>query len=223
MNSKRLLVFITFSLSVIATCIMLNVMALFSVDKYFGLIFASIIFAVCGIITCILRKQFYFIATFINSLATGIAISSLYVHLQATIAIVPTIIASFAFIALFGLYCLLSFLSFFKNHPIISIIIYFILVAAAVTTVMVLLNNSSYAFIPFLLIPFLTQLIVLICDAENINELAKNTAIASFSVLIFVILIVFLIISEGDGADALDIFPDGGTSKKKKDPYRFNL
>ncbi len=223
MNSKRFLVFITFSLSVIAMCIMLNVMALFSVDKSFGLILASIIFVVCGITTCILRKRFYFFATIINSMATGIAISSLYVHLQTNIPLVPTIIASIAIIALFGLYCLLSFLSFFKNHPIISIIVYFILVSTVVITAMVLLNSSSYAFLPFLLIPFLSQLIVLICDAENINKLAKNTAIASFSVLILVIIIVFLIITEGDGADALDIIPDGGSSKKKKDPYRFNF
>ena len=223
MNNKRFLTFGLYSLFIVFICVGLNLMSLFNANKWAGVTIALVIFAICGIVTFYFKRKFAIPALVINGIASGMAISSVYTHIGVHIPLIPTIIISLIFIGIFGLYCLLSYIPFLKHHPIISIILYFILSAAAVIAITVNLNNSAYMLSYFLLLPLLAYLILIICELENASELLKGSAIATFSALVLIIVIVFVILSEGDGiGDCFDFASGGASSEKyKKDPYKF--
>lgn len=78
----------------------------------------------------------------------------------------------------------------------------------------------------FLFLALAGYVLVLSVKAEDVHGLIKHIAIISFTVLIFAMFIVIVIVTLGDGADPeiVEIFMDGSATRKKANtnPYTFN-
>lgn len=222
MKSKRILTFLYSTAFIMGTFVGLNIYALLPLGKVAGIIIASSVFILNAILCFVFKKYYYAAAVLLNGAASGIAIDSVYIHLNTPVLPVPCLIICLAFVFAFGIYCLLTHFSLFKNHPAVCVAIYFILASAAVITFNIVAHERKYMLSYFLLLPLLAMQIVLISGVHNPSDLIKNAAIGSFSALIIIIIIAITILSDGEAIDCFDL-PDGtASSKKANDPYVFN-
>lgn len=222
-SNKRVITLFLCIAQTALTFIGLTAFGYFNFNKWVGVGVGGGIMLLCLIIALILKKKAYLPVMLFNSLAVGIAISSLYTHLGSFPPTPHTALAAAGNALLFGLYCILSRTKLLKSHPIICGLVFLALVLGLEITGAVLISPKVFGFALFLFLNLASHVIALSSVAENPDDLIKKLAVASFAVLALTIFIVIVIISEGDGLDGLGdaLVPDAAPSKKKKDPFSF--
>ncbi len=225
--------FVTFALSLLLTFAAVLFMSLFTVSKWVGVSVGGT--ALCLLLTLYfaLRKKHRSIQYWViplAALATGVTVSSVFVLNRPPVTTSLVVYAAYppvwqvavlfgALIALFYLYCLCTNLSFCRVHFRISLWVYAIALFATAILLLVFLKSPIYLLAVFGLIPTVAFLISLSVDAFDEKEHIKNLVYCSFGMLIVAIIVVLIILSEGDGIDGLD----GGTTgfAKRKNPYMY--
>ena len=225
--------FVTFALSLLIMFAGVLFMSLFTVSKWVGVSVGGT--ALCLLLTLYfaLRKKHRSIQYWViplAALATGVTVSSVFVLNRTPVTTSLVVYAAYppvwqvavlfgALIALFYLYCLCTNLSFCRVHFRISLWVYAIALFATAILLLVFLKSPIYLLAVFGLIPTVAFLISLSVDAFDEKEHIKNLVYCSFGMLIVAIIVVLIILSEGDGIDGLD----GGTTgfAKRKNPYMY--
>lgn len=226
--------FATFALSLLIMFAGVLFMSLFTVSKWVGASAGGGVLCLLLILYFVFRKkcrQLRYGVIPVASFAAGVTVSSVFVlnrasvitsglALQTAYPPVWQIAVLFGVLsAAFYLYCLCANLSFCRKHYKISLWVYAIALLATAVLLFVFLKSPIYLLAVFGLIPTVAFLISLSVDAFDEKEHIKNLVYCSFGMLIVAIIVVLIILSEGDGIDGLD----GGTTgfAKRKNPYMY--
>lgn len=207
--------------------ISMHVMQLFTVSKWVGVSVASGILVVMLILTINFHKSRFiaFIVIPINAIANGIAASSLFVYLNKFPPLWHTALLFVALLFLFYTYCVLAKFSFFQNHYVICIFLYTLILIAVGITCLVVVGGAVFVLALLCLIPFFAFLLLLVSKSRDFFELLKSGVYSSFAVLALIILVVILVISQGEAldglGDGLDASFGGGSVNNKKNPYDY--
>lgn len=225
MTKKCLISFLIYVAFSAMMLISMHIMLLADVNKYFGVGVGAGIMLVAVVISFAVKsgKTKPFVLA-LNSIACGLAISSLYVHL----GYVPQIWQSAAiwatFTALFAIYCLTVNIEVIKYHPVISLIVYLLLIIVPLIICAALIDKFPFSLALLAFVPFGSFLITTAIRARDVKAHMRNITCTSFAALVIVIIVVLIVISEGEIADGLD-FPIGGGSsslkRKQANPYDF--
>lgn len=161
-----------------------------------------------------------------NGIGSGIALSSLFVFLGHAPAVTDYFIAFALLLAAFLLYCLLTYLPFVRRYPVPCMIVYAVLACAGYIVLVCLAYSCAFLITAIFLLPFIGFFVSIARRAEFPARQLEHVAGAScFSVAVVVIL-VLLIISQGEASDGMsDILPTDiyGGGKRKYNPYDFDL
>ena len=228
MKKKCLISFFTYTLFSAVCLISMHLMLLIDVNKYVGVGIGSGILAISFVLYMIFRKNcklrgWILLFLFASAIGSGLAISSLYVYLGA----VPSIIYSFcvwgAYVILFLAYCLFANIPLFKRFPRICMFVYGLLAFAGGIIGIVLSSKIIFSLALMIFILFISYLATIVAHSNNLIEHTKKLALASFIGLFIIVIVVLIVISEGDSLDALDVYPGSGSHKKSKtNPYDFS-
>lgn len=214
--------FIICSISLLLAFAAVHFMSLFTVSKWLGVTVGGSAFVACLVLYFVFRKKWHLLPLCIisiASIATGITLSSLFVYVGVYPPIWQTAVLYACFVALFFLYCLCTHLSFVRAHGNISLAIYAIILITAGILLLVFLKRAIFILASVSLITLISFLISLPLDADDEEDHIKNLVFCSFGFLIITILVVLIVISQGDGLDGIDFGGGGGgvgTSKRKK-------
>lgn len=158
----------------------------------------------------------------INAVGCGIAISSLYVYLGTSPAVWQSICVWGALCLLFFLYCFLTKIPLLKQFPRISLLIFGGIVLSGGIVGICLSSLTVFSLALMLLVLFYVFLLTIVIEAKNSREHCQHLTIGSFIVLFAVVVVVLIIISEGEAAEGLGDVGAGFTKpKNKKNPYEF--
>lgn len=219
--SKKCLISLAgFAITLLLTFAAMHVMQLFNFTYVIGVSVGAGILIFMLIMLIVLRKNLTLSLTLptilINALACGIALSSMYEYLGAYPALWQSCAVFAALIALFGLYCLLTGLTFFQSHYVICEIALVVLAAASIILGMIFSDLTAFSLAATGFIPFIASLIAMTMRSHNFTEHVKNIACCSFAVLALVIFVVLAVITQGDGLDGLSAVGSTGASGKKE-------
>ena len=220
MNKKCSLTYAAFALSLLLTFAAMYFMSIFRVSKWVGVSVGGGVLVVSLVLLLIYRKKkaAYFAVIPVNGLASGIALSSLFVYLGGYPFLWQTASVFGALNVLFLLYCLCTNFSFVRGHYVVTLVVFSALLIGAGIAGVVLSSQIVFGLVLLSLIPTIAFLMVLPAAAKNPFEQIKNITYASFSALIVVIIVVLIVISEGDGLDGFS-GGDGSTAKAIKEKY----
>lgn len=226
--------FVTFALSLLIMFAGVLFMSLFTVSKWVGVSVGGT--ALCLLLTLYfaLRKKHRSIQYWViplAALATGVTVSSVFVLNRPPVTTSLVVYAAYppvwqvavlfgALIALFYLYCLCTNLSFCRVHFRISLWVYAIALFATAVLLFVFLKSPIYLLAVFGLIPTIAFLISLSIDAYNTDEHMQTLVYCAFGILIVAIIVVLLILSEGD-VDGLDGSGTTAAASKRHNPYAY--
>lgn len=211
----------------------MHLMLLADVNKYVGVGIGGVVLAVWCIayivLRCVLRhfkRRFKPALPFlpVSAIGCGLAMSSLYVYLGEA----PKILISFyvwgAYVLLFLVYCFLGNIPLFKRHPYICLTVYGLLVASGGIVGICLSSKVIFSLVLMTFILFIAFLATILLRSADYTEHVHNLVIVSFVGLLIVFVVVLIVISDGDGLDALgggDPGLDGGYRDPKYNPYDF--
>ena len=240
MTKKCLFSFITYVLFLAVCFLSMHLMLLVHVNKYVGVGIGFGLLA-AGFIAYMFirvarerrnkttRRMLLFLP--VNAIGCGLAISSLFVYLGGVPYVLDTVCAWVACALLFLLYCLLVKIPLFKHFPRICLAIYglfvlggeILMLSLALTDV-----TSAFGVISILMlvtfILFIAFLATILSLSADYGEHCGSLAVASFIGLAIVVLVVFIIISEGEALEGADFSGGGGGGSyrdRKKNPYDF--
>lgn len=212
----------------------MHLMLLADVNKYVGVGIGGGILAAFFVIYMFLYKVLRdlhkpFITALIflpaSAIGCGLAISSLYVYL----GVAPEIIYSFciwsAYVILFLIYCFLGKIPFFKRYPRICLTVYALLVLSAGIVGICLSSTVVFSLALMTFILFISYLATILVRSKDYSEHNNILVLLSFIGLFIVVVVVLIVISQGEGLDGIDggwITPDGsGYKRSKRNPYDF--
>ncbi len=225
MPSKRIIALIMFSLTVLLIFLSLFFMSFFTVNKWVGVGVGGGVFVLSGILFLLLRKKNKQVAEWgaiiVNAIASGIAVSSLFVYLGAFPPVWHLILVTVGTIALYAIYTGLTMLGFFGDHPVIALCIFLAFLLTLEILGAIYLASGAFYYAMILIIPFGAFSGSLIASAKSPEELFTHIAYASFTALILVIFVVLVVISEGDALDGVGGGSGDTISKKNKSPYTY--
>lgn len=156
-----------------------------------------------------------------NALASGIAMSSLYVYLGDTLLLWQSAAVWGASVVLFLLCCLLTNLSFVQKFAFPCMLFWCVLILAGVIVGMCLCSIVVFSLALLLFVLYAMFFATISIGAADFKEHEKNLLYASFGALLVIIIVVLLVISEGEAADGLDAPPSGTLWRKNYNPYVF--
>lgn len=159
----------------------------------------------------------------VNAVAAGITASSLYVYYGYMPAIWEAAAVWAAFIALFALYGILTELKLLQRHYIWCMIIYLCLALAAYILWCCFSARGEYLLALLVFFLFAVFFVTLAVDAEDLRKQLINVTWGSYAALVLVIIVVLLILSEGDAVDGFFDLPPGGRTKKNPYIYRTGI
>lgn len=222
-TKKCLVSFVAFATTLLLSLAFVCVMSLFSVSKWIGVSVGAGIFFIMLVTTLIFFKHkiVYYISIIINSVASGITMSSLFVHSGEYPSILHVVIIFISFCALFYLYCVLARIPFVTRHYIIFMILYCSLIIAGGSVVGIFCGKTILFTIIVSFIQFLSYYITLGVHAKNFEKNIRNCAFASFSALIVVIIVVLFIISKGEFLDGFAPDVETPNNRKNRNPYKY--
>lgn len=229
LNNKRLTVFIFCVISIALTFAALAVFSLFKINKFVGVGVGTGIIVICAVIALTIKKPSYVPVIIANSLAVGIAISSMYTHFGFFPPVWQLALVALGTAALFGVFCLFSKTPLFEKHHIVCGIVFLLTVLTAEILLTIFVSPYVFGFALFLFMTLAAHVLTLSARAKDYNMLIRNLTVCSFTVLLLAVLIVIAIITEGDGAEAVaELFTaSDGKSKPNKTkqfaPYDFEL
>lgn len=227
--------FITFALSLLIMFAGVLFMSLFTVSKWVGVGVGGGVLCLLLILYFVFRKKYrqlrYGVIP-VASFATGVTVSSVFVLNRASVItsglalqtayppVWQTAVLFGALLAAFYLYCLCTNLSFCRRHYKISLWVYAIALLATAVLLFVFLKSPIYLLAVFGLIPTIAFLISLSIDAYNTDEHMQTLVYCAFGILIVAIIVVLLILSEGD-VDGLDGSGTTAAASKRHNPYAY--
>lgn len=228
MTKKCLISFITYILFSAICLTSMHLMLLVDVNKYVGVGVGAGILIVAFALYIIFHKKRNFrswvpLFPCASAIGCGLAISSLYVYLGTS----PTILYSFciwgAYVILFLSYCLLVNIPFFKRFPRICLTIYGLLILVGGIVGIILSSKIVFSLALMLFILFIFHLATILVHSRNYSEHFNVLALVSFGELFIVVIVVLIILSEGDGLDSIDFQSGGGAAYRdsKGNPYDF--
>ena len=227
MTKKCLISFIIYTILSAICLVSMHLMLLADVNKYVGVGIGGGILIVSFVLYIIFRKHKNFGAWFVpfylaSAIGGGLAISSLYVYLGIAPTVLHSVCVWVAYVMLFLIYCLLTGIPFFKRFPRICLTIYGLIVLAGGIVGMILLSTIIFSLALMLFILFISYLASMIMRSSNYLEHIHNLTLISFTGLMVIVIVVLIVISQGEGMDGLDITPESGNYRNpKKNPYDF--
>lgn len=213
-----------FSLTLLLCFTALHILQIFDISKWVGVSVGLATFVVTLVLMIAFHKKPFikYIVIPVNAIASGVAMSSLFVYLQAYPEIWQTAALFFALCLLYYIYCILSRFEFFQNHYIICILLCTVVLVAVGSVCLGMNYGIIFALALLCVIPFIAALIALVMVAADVPALISNISYTSVAALFIVALVVLVIISEGEALEALDgDFGGGGHSSNRRNPYDF--
>lgn len=219
--------FITYILFSAICLVSMHLMLLADVNKYVGVGSGGVILVVAFVLYMVFRKHknlgcwilLFFLA---SAIGCGLAISSLYVFLGAALEVIYTFCVWGAYAIIFLVYCLVVNISLFKRHPRICLAIFGLLVLAGGIVGIFFSSKITFSLALMMFIPFISYLATILAHSNNYSEHINTLALVSFIGLFVVVIVVLIVISEGEGLDGLDISPESNWRKNNgKNPYDF--
>lgn len=227
MTKKCLTSFIIYTVLSAICLVSMHLMMLADVNKYVGVGVGGGIIVVSFTLYMIFRKNKNFGAWYVlfyvaSAIGSGLAISSLYVYLGVAPKVLHSVYVWVAYALLFLVYCLLTNIPFFKRFPRICMAIYGIIVLAGVIVGMLLVSPTIFSLALMLYILFISYLATLLAHSHNYCEHIHNMTLISFTGLMVIVIVVLIVISEGEALDGFDISTGGGKNRNlMKNPYDF--
>lgn len=227
MTKKCLISFIIYTILSTICLVSMHLMLLADVNKYIGVGIGGGILITSFVLYIIFHKHKNFGAWFVpfylaSAIGGGLAISSIYVYLGIAPTVLHSICVWVAYVMLFLIYCLLTCIPLFKRFPRICLTIYGLLVLASGIIGLMLLSTRVFSLALMLFILFISYLASLIARSSNYHEHIHNLTLYSFTGLMVIVIVVLIVISQGEGMDGLDITPESGNFRKsQKNPYAF--
>ena len=225
MSKKCLFTWGVYSLFSGVALFAMHLFLLLQINKWVGvsiggavLLFSLIIFVVLSVKKKGLSSSPAMLCAFtaVNSLASGVAMSSLFTHFS----FVPSPLLTLAFWAagvfLFFLFSLFTHFSVLSNKPYLWIAGYLLLLLAGCIAGVCFFKIFWVGILLFVL--FAAFLLMLAVPSFDRSEQAFNLTVASYAALLFVVLSVLLVLSEGD----LDLSADLPLSPSATTPYRYS-
>lgn len=216
-----------FSISMLLMLAAVQFMSLFTLSEWVGVGTGGGVLLISFLIYCLVRKKPRWLSLLIiviSSLATGITISSLFAPSGHYPKLWQSALLYACLVALFYIYCLCTNLSFLRNHCNISILIYSVILLAAGILLFVFFRYAIFLLALMSLIPFIAFLISLPLKANGIDGHIGILALCSFGFLITAVIVVLLVLSDGEALNSLDGADFGGgisVSPKRKNPYDY--
>lgn len=163
---------------------------------------------------------------FINGAASGIAVSSLYTHLGYAPTVMETAYVGGMSAILFAIYCFLAKIELLWRLPGLWICGFLALLLTGGIIGICLSSKAIFSLALLLLIPMTAFLITTVLATENANHHGVALVFASLAALFVILIVVLVVISEGEGLDILDGFGGGsgggsGIGSYKRNPYEF--
>lgn len=213
-----------------AICLIsMHLMLLADVNKYVGVSIGGGILITSFVLYMIFRKTknlkgSIFLFIFASAIGCGLAISSLYTYIGTAPAIKYSLYIWCAYAILFLSYCLLTNIPLFKRFPRICLVIYGLIVLTGDVVGIIISSKIIFSLTLMMFILFIAYLATILAHSSNYAEHNNTLALVSFVGLFFVVIIVLLVISEGDGLDGIDFDAGGGRGSRrdnKRNPYGF--
>ena len=223
MNKKSLLSLLLFAASTVLSFATIHIMSLFDISKWVGVSVGIALLVVMLVLVLIFKKHMAvkITALVVNSIADGLAISSLFVHFGAFPHVWQSVAAFAALVGAFVLYMLLTYIPFTRRHYIISMAIYALIVLGVFLTVMLTTKKACagiFALALIYYIVFISYFVSLALSASDLPEHISHISYASFYALAVVIIVVLIILSDGN-FDATPDFVGFNGGSKKRNPY----
>lgn len=227
MTKKCLISFIIYSILSMICLVSMHLMLLADVNKYVGVGIGGGILIISFALYMIFHKHKKFGAWYVlfylaSAIGGGLAISSLYVYLGIEPKVLHSICVWVAYVILFLIYCLLTNITLFKRFPRICLTIYGLIVLAGGIVGMIYLSPMIFSLALMLFILFMSYLATLLTRSSNCNEHIHNLTLISFTGLLIIVIVVLIVISQGEGMDGFDISSGNGKYRNlHKNPYDF--
>ena len=205
----------------------MHLMLLADVNKYVGVGIGGGILIISFTLYMIFRKNkqlgawvaVFYIASAIGS---GLAISSLFVYLGVAPKVLYSVCVWTGYAILFIIYCLLANIPLFKRFPRICLTLYGILVLAGGILGMIFISPIIFSLALMMYILFISFLATILARSSSIHEHIKNMTLVSFMGLMIVVIVVLIVISQGEAMDGFDITTGGSKYRNfQKNPYDF--
>ena len=229
MTKKCLSSFITFIFFSAVCFISMHLMLLTDVNKYVGVGIGSGILVIAFVSYLIFRenrklKGWIFLFLIASAIGSGLAISSLYVYLGKAPAMIHSFCIWITYTILFLIYCLFVNIPLFKHFPRICLAVYGLIVLAGGIAGIIFSSKIIFSLALMMFVLFMSYLATILARSCNYSEHHKSLAWASFIGLFLVVIIVFIVISDGNGLDGIDDFGTGDNYRDpKKNPYEFDV
>ena len=229
MTKKCLMSFIAYLLLSAVCLVGMHLMLLASVNKYVGvgvgggiLIIAFVLYIVFHTKVRIGKRISLLILA--SAIGDGLAISSLYVYMGTAPKIIESLCIFGAYAALFLAYCLLANLSLFRRFPRVCLTVFGILVLAGSVVGIIFSSKTIFSLAIMMFIPFISYLVTILAGSKDYGDHINNLVLASFMGLLVVVIVVLIVISEGDALDGGGFADGSGGAHKngKKNPYDFS-
>lgn len=233
MYRKSLISLVAFALYLaLAFCACGCMLLIPQVNQYVGVGVGGGVCIVCALLTVIANvrewSRVYLPVLICNGLGSGIAASSLFVFLKASPAATDYLIAWALLVGAFVLFCLLTYIPFSRRYPVPCMVLYALAVLAGYITLVCLVLSHPYVLTALFLLPFIGFFVSLARRAEYPARQLEHVAGASCFSIAVVVIIVLLVVSQGEGLDGLDgsgLSSGGiyGDRRRKYNPYDFEL
>lgn len=199
---NAILKFWAFALNVLCAFVAISVMSLFKIEYWIGLSAGVAILITSALLSVLVKAKFYPLAIFLNGIASGFAISSLFTFLGAFPPVWQLALSCLGAAALFAAFCLLCKIRFIKKHHLFFICLYALIVLGVEIVCAIFVEPLIFYFSMFMILPVVSYSIVHNENVEGEKRL-KHFMFASFSFLIVAVIVVLAVITEGDGLDSL--------------------
>ena len=228
MTKKCFSSFVTYA-AISAICLVtMHLMLLADVNKYVGLCIGSGILLVGFILYWIFRensKVKYWIPLFlfVSAVGCGLALSSLYVHLGDAPKIIHSVCIWSAYVILFLGYCLFTNVALFRSHPRICLTVFGLFVLASGIVGILLSSKVIFSLALMMFILFIAYLATIVIHSRSHDEHIDKLTLTSFIGLFVIVIVVLIVMSEGNGLDGFDIGPTAGDGRDtyKRNPYEY--
>ena len=228
MTKKCCISFVAFLLLSAICLVSMHLMLLADVNKYVGVGVGGGILLVAFILYIVFYTKVHIgnrisLLILASAIGDGLAISSLYVYMGTAPKIIESLCIFGAYAVLFLVYCLLANLSLFRRFPRVCLTVYGLLVLTGGIIGAIFSSTTIFSLALMMFIPFISYLATVLASSKNYSDHINTLVLVSFMGLLIVVIVVLVVISEGDGLDGGGFADGSGGSYKngKNNPYDF--
>lgn len=200
-------------LSLLSLCVF-HLTLLLGLNKWIYLSVSAVLAVTCAVLAFVLKSRFKICIFPVNAIAMGLAISALYAHL----GIIPPVWQSAAIFGCASAFCLFFILILslpvINRRPVTVWAIFALFMGAGIIAGGVVTENFAFALSAFVYADLAGFTLAAVLPSKDKDDFLKKLVIASCALVFMAVIIVLIVLSEGEFLNA--IAPDAPSKKNKK-------